>query len=118
MKDKDLKKTALGIALHCVRNTLLENIHAGITPKSLKGDGSDIYVVTPHGTIPWNEVSRINNTEIKAFMIEVVNKIYTYQVNRDNVEFSKRIDTLTQRSTYNWNEPEYLDNWFKKQCNE
>jgi len=34
-------------------------------------------VVTPYGEIPWTEVSRITNEEMKAFNIEVSNRIYT-----------------------------------------
>jgi hypothetical protein len=37
----------------CVRNTGLEDLHAGVAPSSATGDYSDVKVVTPYGEIPW-----------------------------------------------------------------
>jgi hypothetical protein len=42
------------------------------------GDYSDVKVVTPHGEIPWNELSRFNNDEMKELMIDVVNRCHRY----------------------------------------
>ena len=39
----------------CVRNTLLEDLHAGINPSSPTGDHSDMVVVTAYGEIPLEE---------------------------------------------------------------
>jgi len=52
------KQQAAGaqLALVCVRNTCLEDIHAGITPSSQAGDLLDVKVVTPYGEIPWNQL--------------------------------------------------------------
>ncbi len=73
-----LKTQALNMAMHCVRNTVLEDYHAGIVPKSKTGDYTDVKVITPYGEIPWKELSRISNEEIKTLNKEVVNKIYTF----------------------------------------
>jgi len=54
------------IALYCFRNTFLEDIHAGIDPRSRTGDYSDVKVVTPDKEIPWNEVSRISARVARA----------------------------------------------------
>ena len=35
-------------------------------------------VVTPFGEIAWNDLSRISDEEMKAFNVEVNNRIYTY----------------------------------------
>ncbi|PYX54081.1 MAG: hypothetical protein DMG76_23095 [Acidobacteria bacterium] len=35
-------------------------------------------VVTPYGEIPWNELSRLNNDEMKELMIDVVNRTDRY----------------------------------------
>jgi hypothetical protein len=59
MEEEIAKRLALGIALLCVRNTSIENIHAGIEPNSRSGDFSDVRVVTPSGAIQWNNLSRI-----------------------------------------------------------
>jgi hypothetical protein len=33
-----------------------------------------VKVVSPYGEIPWNRVGRISDNEMKALMIEVVNR--------------------------------------------
>lgn len=103
---------ALVMAVNCVRNTILEDYHSGITPRSKIGDYSDVKVVTPFGGIPWNKLSRISDQEMKVFNIEVVNKIYTY------LEFlyNKKRFTDTQRAEFfnycyavfphDWNAPQ------------
>jgi hypothetical protein len=62
----------------CVRNSKLEDLHAGITPASETGDFSDVKVVTPYGEIPWSKLSRISEAEMKELMIEIVNRVYTF----------------------------------------
>jgi hypothetical protein len=66
------------ITLHCVRNTGLEGLHRGTTPSSQTGDYSDVKVVTPYGEIPWKQLSRISDEEMKTLVKEVVNKIFTF----------------------------------------
>ena len=46
--DKELAaRLAKALAVTCVRNTFLEDLHAGISPSSRAGDHSDVTVVTP-----------------------------------------------------------------------
>jgi len=52
MDEEAARRLALSMALVCVRNTCLEDIHAGITPSSQAGDLLDVKVVTPYGEIP------------------------------------------------------------------
>jgi hypothetical protein len=68
-----LEKIAQSLAEVCVRNAL-ENLHAGIFPSSQTGDYSDVTVVTPYGEIPWNQLARISDEEMKPLMIDIVNK--------------------------------------------
>lgn len=69
---------AMAIAYHCVRNTqFLEDLHSGPPALSKTGDYSDVKVVTPYGEIPWTEVSRITDEEMKELMIAVTDSIYT-----------------------------------------
>ena len=75
--DRTAERIAKSIALDCVRNTFLEDLHAGVFPSSAAGDFSDVKVVTPYGEIPWNDLSRISDEEMKRLMIEIVNKLYT-----------------------------------------
>jgi hypothetical protein len=62
----------------CVRNSRLEELHAGVTPDSVVGDYSDVGVVSPYGEIPWTKLSRISDEEMKALMIEVVDRVLTF----------------------------------------
>jgi len=52
-------------------NTELENLHAGISPSSKTGDYSDVKVVTPFGEIPWNQLSRISDIEMRSLMLSI-----------------------------------------------
>jgi hypothetical protein len=69
---------ARAIVLHCMRNTRLEDLHAGIYPDSATGDYTDVKVVSPYGEIPWNEASRISDAEMRNLMRQCVNRVYTY----------------------------------------
>lgn len=72
-----LKKLAQAYAVLAVRNTFLEDLHAGKAPDTETGDYSDVKIVTPTREIPWNELSRFNDGEMKRLMKEVVDKLYT-----------------------------------------
>ena len=69
---------AKAIVLHCMRNTGLEELHAGVHPDSATGDYTDVKVVSPYGEIPWNKVSRISDAEMRSLMRQCVNRVYTY----------------------------------------
>jgi len=69
------KRLAKFIALHCFRNTdMFEDLHSGEVPISESGDYSDVKVITPDGEIPWSNLSRFDDREMKAMMIEVANR--------------------------------------------
>lgn len=68
------KRLAKAMAVQCFRNTKLEDFHAGTFPSSQTGDYSDVKVVSPFGEIPWNRVSRISDEEMKALMLDVVER--------------------------------------------
>ena len=65
----------------CFRNSQLEDLHAGTAPSSKTGDYSDVVVRTPFGEIPWCELSRFDDSEMKALMIDLVNRAYRF-INR------------------------------------
>lgn len=75
---RDLEILAKALVETCVRNSELENLHAGKSPASVTGDFSDVKVVTPYGEIPWTQLSRISDEEMKVLMIDVVDRMYTY----------------------------------------
>ncbi|MCC6392070.1 MAG: hypothetical protein IT167_15830 [Bryobacterales bacterium] len=72
------KRLAKYLVLQCFRNSRLEDLHAGISPSSASGDYSDVEVRSPYGPIPWPEVSRFNDDEMKDLMIDVVNRTYQF----------------------------------------
>lgn len=95
-------------ALECFRNSKLEDLHLGKSPMSKTGDYSDVKVVTPYGEIPWNELSRLNNDEMKELMIDVANRCDRYlgailvtNKGADVVETLKTFDPAAK-----WNDPE------------
>ena len=81
------------MAVMCVRNTMLEDIHAGIEPVTRTGDFTDVVVIDADGRrIPWPEVSRIGNDEMGRLMREVVNRLYTFQAKADDPHFVRPMD--------------------------
>ena len=71
-----LKRMAKYIVHQCFRNTVLEDFHAGTTPDSAIGDYSDVVVRSPFGEIPWLQLSRLSDEEMKTLMKDAVNKTY------------------------------------------
>jgi hypothetical protein len=72
------KRLAKLMARDCFRNTELEDFHAGTYPSSKTGDHADVKVVSPFGEIPWKELSRLSDEEMKILMIDVVNQCYKF----------------------------------------
>ena len=112
MNEEIAKRLALGMAVLCVRNTCIEDIHAGVEPHSQAGDFSDAKVVTPDGEIPWNSLSRIRNDEMRAFMKQVVDRLYTVLLRLDDPQFVERVDQYARRATRAWDAPQELTDWF------
>ena len=72
------------MAMICVRNSRLEDLHAGQVPTTRTGDYSDVFVVDADGRrIPWPDVSRFNDDEMRALMRDIVNRLYTFHVCAD-----------------------------------
>jgi hypothetical protein len=65
------------MSVNAVRNTVLENYHAGKSPKGKRADYSDVTVVSPAREVPWNEVSRISDKEMRTLMLQVEKKLAT-----------------------------------------
>ncbi len=104
-----LKREALTMAVNCVRNTVIEDYHAGIVPQSKTGDYSDVKVVTPYGEIAWNELSRISDSEMKVFNKEVADKLYTYLEFLLNPKYEDKQQAFLKVCNifypHNWDEP-------------
>jgi len=102
-----MKRLAKYLARECFRNTVLEDLHAGTIPDSQTGDYTDVVVRSPYGEIPWPRLSRLSDEEMKALMIDVVNKTYrTLTVLFDNQLGGELIKNLVERDPLpQWNEP-------------
>lgn len=65
-------------------------------------------VVSPYGEIPWNDMSRISDEEMKALMIEIVDRVFTaIQDNPDNPKVGLRLPS-------GWNAPEISEGMIYK----
>ena len=73
-------KLATMLAFYGVRNSCLEDLHAGTFPRSQTGDYEDVTVRSPYGEIAWPQVSRISDEEMRQLMQEIVNRLYTFLV--------------------------------------
>ena len=99
-------KLAKIMAMLCVRNTQLETLHAGLTPTTRTGDYSDVFVLDANGRrIPWTEVSRIDEDEMRQLMREIVNRLYTFHLEADDPNLQATIERWMDVAM-NWDEPQ------------
>jgi hypothetical protein len=113
MQEQYSARLAKAMAVLCVRNTFLEDLHAGKTPISGTGDYSDVKVITPDREIPWNELSRISDEEMKKLMKQVVNKLYTVLMSLENEEAMHLLFSGGRDYAGHWDDPEFLPNFLK-----
>jgi hypothetical protein len=87
---------------------VLEHLHSGEVPISESGDYSDVKVITPDREIPWSDLSRFDNNEMKAMMIDVVNHCdQVLAILFSTPLGDKLIEELGKRDLVpNWNDPE------------
>lgn len=96
---------AKAMAMICIRNTTLENLHAKRVPATKTGDFSDVFVVDADGQhIPWAEVSRLDDDEMRDLMRQVVNRLYTFQLCFGEPEFQAFVDRRLEAAR-RWDEP-------------
>lgn len=89
----------------CVRNTMLEDLHAGRVPITKTRDFSDVHVVDGTGRrIPWTELSRLDDEEMRRLMRQVVNRLYTFLLRIDEPEFRDAIDPW-MKAAARWDDP-------------
>ena len=110
MNDADEKRIAAKLArilaMLCVRNTKLEDLHAGITPASRTGDYSDVAVIDAEGRkIPWTEVSHLDDETMRALMRQIVNRLYTFHLMANDPGLRETIDRWAAAAGA-WDDPE------------
>jgi hypothetical protein len=97
---------AKAMTMICVRNTLLEDLHAGPGPVTRTGDYSDVVVLDADGNrIPWSEVSRIDDDEMRDLMRQIVNRLYTFHLSSDDPGLHSEIDRWMTVAG-KWDDPE------------
>jgi hypothetical protein len=115
LKNDDLLRKHLAklMARDCFRNSrVLEDFHGGTSPSSETADFSDVRVVSPFGEIAWNDLSRLSDDEMKALVIDLVDRCYDFLMElcsphgAELVEELKTIDKLP-----NWNDPQRQSAW-------
>lgn len=114
MRKADEKRVAAKLAkvimaMMCVRNTKMENLHAGVVPVTRTGDYSDVVVLDAEGRkIPWAEVSHIDDAQMRELMKDIVNRLYTFQMRIDDPGFQAWIDRWAAVAE-KWDDPEMDD---------
>ncbi len=68
-------------------------------------------VITPFGKIPWSNLSRLSDEEMKRLMKEVVNNIYTFLCRQDDPAFLEAFLQLGSRYAARWDEPELIEDF-------
>ena len=110
MNEDDEKRIAAKLAsimaMLCVRNTQLETLHSGLGPITRTGDYSDVFGVDADGRrIPWSEVSRIDDAELRQLMQEIVNRLYTFHLEANDPKLQATIERW-MGVAIKWDEPE------------
>ena len=107
-------KMAKTLAMMCVRNTGLETLHAGVVPVTQTGDYSDVRVIDADGReIAWNDVSHLDDDQMRALMKEIVNRLYTFNISIDDPDFRNSVDRWA-RIAERWDEPDPDLEFFRK----
>lgn len=91
----------------CFRNTVLEDYHSGTIPDSRTGDYSDVVVKSPFGEVPWRQLSRISDEEMKVLMKDAVDRTYQFLLTLfDERKRGELILRLAQRDPVSrWDDP-------------
>ena len=111
MRKEDEKRIATRLAkvmaMMCMRNTKLEDLHAGVIPATKTGDYSDVVVVDATGRqIQWTEVSHISDDQMHALMKDIVNRLYMFHMRIDDPGFQSEIDRWAAVAE-KWDDPEW-----------
>ena len=95
------------MVLLCVRNSMIEDIHAGLVPVTRPGDYSDVTVIDADGRrISWPEVSHIDDNAMRDLMRQVVDRVYTFEVRAKDPDFLERIERWAQVAS-RWDEQKF-----------
>lgn len=115
--NKSQKELVKMMVAACVRRGYLERLHEGTPLVTRTGDYSDVKVIDAEGReIPWNEVSRIDQKEMKTLITGIVNRVYTFLMRTlfsttEDKAFHVALDRAAAPWVKHWDEPKYLDDF-------
>ena len=115
MKPADEERIAARLAklmaMICVRNTGIEELHAGTVPVTHTGDYSDVFITDADGRqIRWSDASHLDDDQMRSLMRQIVDRLYTFHLKADDAGFRDHLDrwlAVAER----WDEPK-LDESF------
>jgi len=92
-EDRIAANLAKIMAMICIRNTRLEDLHAGTVPITRTGDYSDVFVIDAEGRkIPWFEADHIGDVQMASLMRDIVNRLFTFHTKSDDPGFREDLD--------------------------
>ena len=110
-EDRIAARLAKLMAMICVRNTGIEELHAGTVPVTHTGDYSDVFITDADGRqIRWSDASHLDDDQMRSLMRQIVDRLYTFHLKADDQGFRDNLDswlTVAER----WDEPK-LDESF------
>ena len=93
------------MAMICVRNTGIEDLHAGTVPVTRTGDYSDVFVIDADGRrIAWSDVSHMDDGGMRDLMRQIVDRLYTFHMHCDDPVFRDHLDRWLALSG-TWDDP-------------
>ncbi len=109
MKPADEARIAARLAklmtMICVRNTGIEELHAGTVPVTHTGDYSDVFVTDADGRqIPWIDASHLDDDQMRNLMRQIVDRLYTFHIKAEDAGFREHLErwlAVAER----WDEP-------------
>ncbi len=110
-EDRIAARLAKLMAMICVRNTGIEELHAGTVPVTHTGGYSDVFITDADGRqIRWSDASHLDDDQMRSLMRQIVDRLYTFHLKADDQGFRDHLDrwlTVAER----WDEPK-LDESF------
>ncbi|WP_146591479.1 hypothetical protein [Puniceibacterium confluentis] len=92
-EDRIAANLAKIMAMICIRNTHLEELHAGTVPITRTGDYSDVIVIDAEGRkILWPKAAQIDDDQLASLMRDIVNRLFTFHMKSDDPSFRKDLD--------------------------
>ena len=101
------------MAMICVRNTGIEELHAGTVPVTHTGDYSDVFITDADGRqFPWFDASHLDDDQMRSLMRQIVDRLYTFHLKADDPGFRDYLDRWLAVAD-RWDEPQVDENMIR-----